>query len=120
MSVKKFNIEIPKQDYQLISLAIKKDGQSTKLADNDLIFMTVRSYANDDKIIMQKSLNNGISYNEETQKYEIEINSEDTKELRMGEKYGYDITVYYDSNKPKQKIIGLLIISDKYTLNEVV
>lgn len=120
MSTKRINIEIPKQDYQIISVSIKKDGKATKLNDNDLIFMTVKSYANSDKILMQKSLENGIRYNEITNKYDIEINSIDTKDFLMGKIYGYDITIYYDKNKPKQKILGDFKITDKYTLNEVI
>lgn len=120
MSIKNFNIEIPKQDYQIISLAIKKDGQTVKLGENDLIFMTVRRYAGNEAVTFQKSLEDGISYNEETEKYEIEINSKDTENMTMDNKYGYDITIYYDGDKPKQKIIGQLYIGNKYTLNEVV
>ena len=120
MSIKNFNIEIPKQDYQIISLAIKKDGQTVELSENDLIFMTVKRFASNEAIEFQKSLENGISYNEETQKYEIVINSEDTKNMRMNTKYGYDITIFYDTDKPKQKLIGDFVIGTKYTLNEVV
>ena len=52
-------------------------------------------------------------------KQEIEINSEDTKQLAMDIQYGYDITIYYGGNKPKQKVIGKIKIGKKYTLNEV-
>lgn len=120
MSVKNFDIEIPKQDYQIISLSIKKDGQAAKLSENDLIFMTVKRFATNETVEFQKSLENGISYNEDTKKYEIEISSEDTKNMKINTKYGYDITIYYNKNKPKQKIIGDFVIGTKYTLNEVV
>ena len=120
MAVRNFNIEIPKQDYLIISLAIKKDGEVIKLNENDLIFMTVKKSADNEEIIFQKSLTNGISYNEETRKYDIEIKSEDTSGLTMRKSYGYDITIYYDGDKPKQKIIGKFVIGDKYTLEKVV
>lgn len=120
MSVKRIDIEIPKMDYQIISLAIKKDNEVTKLDEKDEIYMTVKRNAKNEEIKLQKSLANGITYNEETGKYEIEINSEDTKQLAMGATYGYDITIYYGGTKPKQKIIGTLKISNKYTLNEVI
>lgn len=120
MSIKNFNIEIPKQDYQIISLSIEKDGQAVKLGDNDLIFMTVKRFASNKEVELQKSLENGISYNEQTQKYEIVINSEDTKNMRMNTPYGYDITIFYDRDKPKQKIVGEFVLGTKYTLNEVV
>lgn len=120
MSIKNFNIEIPKQDYQIISLAIKKDGQVVKLGENDLIFMTVKRFASNEAVEFQKSLDDGISYNEETEKYQIIINSKDTKNMKMNTKYGYDITIFYDTDKPKQRIIGDFVIGTKYTLNEVV
>lgn len=119
MSVTKYNIEIPKQDYYHISVSVKKDGELVKLNDNDLMFMTVKKNPYTSDIIFQKSLDNGITYNDETKKYEIEINSEDTKQLNMDNKYGYDITIYYNGDKPKQKIIGEFKIGKKFTLNEV-
>lgn len=120
MSIENYDIKIPKIDHKIISLSIEKDGQAVKLGDNDLIFMTVKRFASNETFEFQKSLENGISYNEETKKYEIEINSKDTKNMKMDTVYGYDITIYYDGNKPKQKIIGTLTITKKYTLNEVV
>ena len=120
MSIKKTNIELPKQDYLLIELTITNENEeSIKLEENDLIYMTVRKDAGSGEIKFQKSLENGITFNEESKKYEIEINSEDTKDLITKTSYGYDITVYYDGNKPKQKVIGTLEIGKKYTLNEV-
>ena len=89
----------------------------------DLLDRILKRNANDISPIFQKSLNNGITYNEETKKYEIEITSEDTEKMQMGENagiYGYDITIYYGGNKPKQKVIGHFKIGTKYTLNEVV
>lgn len=120
MSIKKSNIKLPKQDYLLIELTITNENEeSIKLGENDLIYMTVRKDAGSGEIKFQKSLENGITFNEETKKYEIEIKSDDTKDLEINTPYGYDITVYYDGNKPKQKVIGILEIGEKYTLNEV-
>ncbi len=119
MSVKKYNISIPKMDYQIISVSVVEGETQTKLGENDLMFMTVKRYADNENYEFQKSLGNGITYNEQTGKYEIEITSNDTKNMSMGKSYGYDVTVYYDGDKPKQKIIGSFKISDKYTLNEV-
>ena len=119
MAVKRIDIEIPKMDYQIIRLAIKKGDEVTKLDEKDEIYMTVKRHANNEEIKFQKTLENGITYNEETGKYEIEINSEDTKQLSMDTAYGYDITIYYEGDKPKQKVIGTLKVGKKYTLNEV-
>ena len=120
MSIKKTNIELPKQDYLMIEVTINNENEEhVKLGENDFIYMTVRKDANSGEIKFQKSLENGITFNEETKKYEIEINSEDTKDLKINTSYGYDITVYYNGKKPKQKVIGTLKIGEKYTLNEV-
>lgn len=119
MDIKEFNIELPKMDYTVIELSIKENGVNVKLQDNDNLYFTIKRNSSDTEPIIQKSLNNGITYNDETQKYEIEILSSDTKELTMGDDYGFDITIYYGGDKPKQKVIGKLKIGTKYTLNEV-
>lgn len=117
--VKKINIEIPKQNYMIIPFAVTRDGEKIKLDDDDLIFMTVKSSYKNEEYKFQKSLNNGITYNEDTKSYDIEINSNDTKDLIMNHDYEYDITIYYGGNKPKQKVVGLFKVGKKYTLNEV-
>lgn len=118
--VKIVNIEIPKQDYTIIPFVYMRNGERTKLDDNDLIYMTTREDYSSKEIVFQKSLGNGITYNNELERYEIEINSNDTAQLMMNNDYGYDITIFYDGNKPKQKVVGQLKIGKKYTLNEVV
>lgn len=122
MSVAKYDIEIPKIDYQLINFGIRdtKTKELIKLSNEDLIFMTVRHSPEDENFKFQKSLEKGITYDEENRKYVIEITSEDTKDLVLNEEYGYDITVYYDGQKPKQKVVGKFKVTNKYTLNEVV
>ena len=119
MAIKKVDITIPKLDYKAIPLSIKENGQLVELGENDLLYMTVAKSPYKD-YTFQKSLENGITYDSITKKYIIEITSNDTKDLEYGYDYGYDITIYYDGNKPKQKIIGTFTITDKYTVNEVV
>lgn len=123
MTVKRYNIEVPKLDYFVLSVGIKAnagDEQYTQLGENDLMFMTVSLKPGDTTYKFQKSLSSGIIYNSETGKYDITINSSDTADLSQGVEYGYDITIYYDGNKPKQKVIGTLKIGKKFTVNEVV
>jgi hypothetical protein len=120
MSVKKLDIKIPKMDYQIISLTVKKDGEEIKLGSNDLIFMTVRDTVYSKGYVFQKSLEKGISYNTTTNKYEIVIDSSDTANMECEKKYGYDIVIYFDGNKPKQQVVGTFTLQQKYTLNEVV
>lgn len=118
-NVKHINIEIPKIDYLLIPMAIKENGELVELNENDVIYLTISISPNSAEYKIRKTLGNGINYDQETGKYEIEFTSEDTKQLTYNVNYGYDITIYYDGNKPKQKVIGTFKITDKYTLEEV-
>lgn len=120
MSVKNYDIKFPKQNYEKISIAFKENNEKIQLQENDLIFFSVKEHAYDKEYLIQKSLGNGISFNSSTQEYDIEITSNDTKNLLMNKKYGYDISVYYDGNKPKQKVVGCFELSDKFSVNEVV
>lgn len=80
--------------------------------------MTVKEsrYDLDGNAIFKKALGNGITYNETTKKYEIEILSEDTINTEMRDTYYFDIVIVYDGNKEKQKVLGDIRIGDKYTL----
>lgn len=122
MSVEKYDIEFPKTNYQTIYFGIrdKITKDLIKLNDEDLIFMTVKHSPEDEDFKFQKSLQDGITFDEELRKYIIEINTKDTKDLLLNVDYGYDITVYYSGNKPKQKVIGKFKVTDNYTSNEVV
>lgn len=115
--IKQVHIELPKQDYRLIELSITKNEENVKLAENDKIFMTAKAKKDDkdDEAVFKKSLNNGIKYNESTQKYEIEILSEDTENTYMTQTLYFDIVIVCNG-KVKQKAIGTIKIGDKYTL----
>lgn len=117
--VKIVNIEIPKQDYTVIPFVYVKNGEKAKLDEDDDIVMTIREDAYSEEYNLEKRLGNGITYNDDLQRYEIEINSEDTNNLVMLEPYGYDITIFYGKTKPKQKVIGQFIAGKKYSLIEV-
>lgn len=122
MSVKKYDIEIPKLDYYVLSLGIKANPDDTEyvqLDNDDLMFMTVCLRPGDTTYKFQKSLSSGIAYDSATGKYNITIDSDDTEDLEQGVEYGYDITIYYNGTKPKQKVIGKFKIGKKFTVNEV-
>ena len=123
MSVKNYNIQLPKKDFLIIELKITENGEVVELESTDEIYFTVKRNATDENYVFQKSLKDGITYNASTKNYEIQINSNDTKEMLQGQNagtYGYDITIYYNGNMPKQKVIGDFKIGKKYTLNEVI
>mgnify|MGYP001772254867 CR=1 FL=1 len=116
--MKEYNIEFPRGDYKIILFSIKKNGELVKLSENDLLFMSVKERESRKEYVFQKTLNDGIKYNEDTKKYEIEINYKDTIDCPSKEMQ-YDITVYYDGNKPKQLVKGKFILGTKFTVNEV-
>ena len=118
-NVKIVNIKIPKLDYKVIPFSITRGGEKIKLADDDTLVMTVCKIDSDnevgEKFIFQKKLGNGIEYDEDTGNYNIEINSEDTENMAVGQNYGYDITIFYEQTKPSQKVIGEFKVGEKYS-----
>lgn len=118
--VKQLDITIPKCDYLAIPFSYIRNGQNVALGATDLIFFSVKKYSSDENYIFQKTLEDGITFDAENTKYLIEINYEDTKELKINDKLIYDITIYYNGDKPVQKVAGELKIGLKVTLNEVI
>lgn len=115
-NVKTINIYIPRGDYRVIPISFFRNGTKKKLDEDDDIYLTACSLI-DNSIKFQKTLSNGISFNEETMNYEIEINPEDTENLVLSQKYGYDIVVFYGKNKlPSQKVVGEISLSKKYSI----
>lgn len=114
------DITIPKCDYLGIPFIYKINGRQTRLRENDIIYFSVKRNLSDEEYLIQKTLNNGIEFNEEEEKYYIIFNYDDTKELNIGSIYVYDLVIYYDGNKPIQKIFGNIKIGPKVTLNEVI
>lgn len=119
-NVEIYNITIPKIDYMIIKMSLKENEELVELDENaDIVFSVSKSPDTTD-YIFQKSLGNGITYDSENKKYLIEIESNDTKNLPLNKTYGYDITIYYTDDKPKQKAIGTFTVSDKFTMSKVV
>lgn len=114
------DITIPKCDYLGIPFIYKINGKQNKLKENDIIYFSVKENLSDKDYIIQKTLNNGIEYKEQENKYYITFNYDDTKNLAIGSTYIYDLTIYYNKNKPVQKIYGNIKIGPKVTLNEVI
>lgn len=118
--VKKLDISIPKCDYLAIPFSYKKNGNNIQLNENDLIFFSVKRHEDDEEYVFQKKLGDGITFDSINTKYLIEINFEDTKDVDIGDKLLYDIVIYYNKEKPVQKVVGILEIGLKLTMNEVV
>lgn len=118
--MKQLDIVIPKCDYLSIPFSYKVNNEPAQLEKTDIIYFSLKEKLSSEEYIFQKTLNNGITYSEEEEKYYIEIYYEDTKNLVMGANYLYDLTIYYEGNKPVQKLFGNFKIGPKITLNEVV
>lgn len=118
--MKNLNIVVPKCDYLSLPFIYKLNGESAQLKEADLIYFSVKKNLLEEEYLIQKSLENGITYNTEAEKYFIEINYEDTINLNMNDTYVYDLTIYYDGKRPSQKLYGTFKIGPKVTLNEVV
>lgn len=115
-NVKKINIEMPKENYKMFSFCVKRNGEKIQLDEVDSVAMTVRKIDSDnDSYEFKKTLEDGIKFNPETGNYEIEINRDDTKDMAVGQSYGYDITVFYSGTKPIQKVIGNFKIGKQYS-----
>lgn len=118
-NIKRINICIPKFDYKIIPLNITRDGEKRKLEEDDSLVMTVCKIDSYNEIsenfIFQKKLGDGIEYDENTGNYNIEIKSEDTEKMVIGQNYGYDITIFYEKTKPSQKVIGKFAVGEKYS-----
>ena len=117
--MKELDITIPKCDYAGIPFAYKVNGKCAKLEESDIVYFSVKKRLSDNEYLIQKTLDNGIAFNEDEQKYYITFNYADTKEMEMGTTYIYDLTIYYEGTKPIQKLFGNLKIGPKVTLNEV-
>lgn len=118
--MKNLDITIPKCDYAAFPFTYQVNGKRAKLKENDIVYFSVKNKLSNKDYLIQKTLNNGIEFNEGEQKYYIVFNYEDTKLMEMGTTYLYDITIYYEGKKPVQKLFGNLKIGPKVTLNEVI
>lgn len=118
--MKELDIVIPKCDYVGIPFTYKENGKNKRLNEEHLIFFSIKKDLYDNDYIIQKTLNNGIIFIPDDNKYYIQFNSEDTKNLKIGTTYLYDLTIYYNGNRPMQELFGKFKIGPKITLNEVI
>ena len=84
----------------------------------DKMYFTVKSSYYSKEVVFQKSLNDGsIIYNEEDSCYYTTINPEDTKDLKYGDDYVFDIEIITgDTVKTIAK--GILEIQEEVTFAE--
>lgn len=109
-------------DYFVIPVNTKKGESSYKLASNENIIFSLKRSSEEKDYVLQKSLNNGITWDNESERYLIEISHEDTKDLELcaeNVRFQYDVVVILQGNKPITKR-GSLTIKRDITRNEFI
>lgn len=116
------DIEMYRGDYKAIPLKFLKNSESYQLSSNENIYFSLKRHSFDDEYIFQKQLNNGIRWDNEKQKYIIEILPEDTKDLKLYAEcnvFQFDVVFMFEGNKPLTKR-GKLTIKRDITRNETI
>lgn len=80
----------------------------------DRVFFTAKKLPQCSKVAFQKKLGDGITFDEESFFYYIDITPEDTKGLDFGD-YGFDIEVQNGENYVKTICVGKLNVGVEYT-----
>ena len=72
----------------------RRDTSNEKIIQKtEKIWFTVKDNANSKKKLIQKTLDNGITFTEKDGYYHVEIEPQDTKSMMFKKKYYYDIQV---------------------------
>lgn len=101
-------------------IKINKNNESYQLQDGENIMFSLKRYSDDEEYVLQKSLNNGITWNSKLQRYIIRLEPEDTNNIDLyyeSRLYQYDIVVILKGNLVKT-IRGSLRIWKDITRNE--
>lgn len=110
------DIALTRGDTCLISFNIKDAyGQNYELKDGDRLYFTVKNDFYTEKVVFQKTYENGIYYDEDTQSYIINLTQDTTADLEFKEyKYDIKIVISQDESDPIVKTL----IKGSFTLTE--
>lgn len=112
------DFEFTRGDTQILKFKIlDQEGNECKASSTDKLYFTVKKSATSKKIAFQKTLGNGIVFNEEDGYYYITINSEDTSRLSYTT-YGYDLQIKTETGIVKTLQIGSITLTEEYTFKE--
>ena len=114
-------MEIRRGNYKIFKFQRTSKATGQVITDTpEKMYFTVKDNAYKKDFLFQKTLKNGITYDQETNYYQIEILQNDTENLAFGT-YEYDIKIINDKDKPKTLKVGTLEITDVVThkVNEV-
>jgi len=103
-------IEFPRGDYK--SVQIKITGFTGVIQQ---IYFTVKKKATDKVVLLQKKIGDGIEYSEETGKYILTFEPEDTDSMEMNKIYGCDFELFAENGKFKKTFQGQFHLTNEYT-----
>lgn len=93
------------------------DGQIVHLGENENLFLSVKREYKSTEYLLQKKLNNGITWEEENNCYLVKFENADTQDSFTGE-FVFDIVIVYEGTKPETHTGTFELLSD-VTRNEV-
>ena len=102
-NLKPYGFTLIRGDTYTITFFLYDNGQKIKLGENGQIFFTAKKNILDTNYVIQKTLSNGITFNESTLEYTITIESTDTDNLEPDLIYPYDIKTVISVGERKIK-----------------
>lgn len=109
-------MEIIRGDYTRKKFQRQTKSNEVITEKPDKVYFTVKTSEYKKSVLFQKTFENGITFDEETGWYTIEILPEDTNDLNF-DTYIYDIEIIKDS-KPKTIKIDKFIVTKEVTFAE--
>ena len=112
-------MEIIRGDYKAIKVQRKTKLQEVITEKPDKMYFTVKISEYRKKVLLQKTFDNGIKFDQTTGWYTIEILPEDTNNLDYGA-YIYDIEIIKDKKTKTIKIDDFIVTKEvTFAVNEV-
>lgn len=109
------NIEMTRGDTLKLKFQRKTENQEVIFEKVDEMYMTFKASIYSEKILFQKSLNDGtITYDSETGYYHVVIEPEDTENLSYCKDYVFDVEIT-KGNTVKTIIKGTLNLTEEVT-----
>lgn len=90
-----------------------KNGEDLELSSTDKLYFTVKKDANSNTVIIQKTIDNGITISDDGYIH-VRLESDDTAELPYGQ-YGYDIELKTAEGIVKTLLIGTITLTEEFT-----
>jgi hypothetical protein len=90
-----------------------KEGNELSLSPTDKLFFTVKQNSKAKKVIIQKTIGNGITIGDDGYIH-IRLESDDTAEIAYGT-YGYDIELKTATGIVKTLTLGTITLTDEFT-----